>query len=246
MEQRDRPAGAGPPSDPEPARPVGIRVGITGHRPNKLGRDAPDRIRASLGHVLGRIDASLGRLAPRALDGGLPERRLVSALAEGADRLAVEALPPGWRLVALLPMPRTEYEADFLGLGEGTSASRDAFRAALAGADSVIELPYAADQERSAHYAALAAALVRRIDLLLAVWDGEAAAGPGGTAAVVSEAASLGVGVVHVDPTDPTRVRLISAFPDGDALQPLSRVLDEECLDDCLARVLGRAEAMPG
>ena len=42
-----------------------------------------------------------------------PLIRVVSGLAEGADRIAVTAAPADWRLEAILPMPRAEYARDF-------------------------------------------------------------------------------------------------------------------------------------
>lgn len=209
-----------------PSRPgLAFRVGITGHRPDKLAAFDPERLRGALARVLERIDAGVRGLARERSsagrdDGAAPAPRLVSALAEGADRMAVEAAPASWALDALLPMPRAEYERDFLAPGHPASASLAAFRAALARADTIVELPALGPDlsrpgPRAEQYASLARALVRRIDLLVAIWDGEAAAGPGGTAHVVAEATAEGVPVVRV-------------APDGAAIDDatLDRVLD--------------------
>jgi hypothetical protein len=56
------------------------------------------------------------------------------------------------------------------------------------------------DAGRAQHYHALAAFLVRQIDLLVAVWDGQQADGPGGTGAVVARARNEGRPVLWIDP----------------------------------------------
>jgi uncharacterized iron-regulated membrane protein len=87
-----------------------LRIGVTGHR-----------VLAEVPRVLAGVEAALDRI-----EAAFPGRALVvvSCLAEGADRLVAEAAlrRPGARLVAVLPMPRSEYLADF-----ATPDSRDAF-----------------------------------------------------------------------------------------------------------------------
>lgn len=215
------------PDDP-PRRRRAFRVGITGHRPDKLAAFDPERLGRALARVLERIDVGVQRIARERSSAGFgpgtPALRLVSALAEGADRMAVDTAPASWALDALLPMPRAEYERDFLAPGHPASASLAAFRAALARADTIVELPALGPDlsrpgPRAEQYASLARALVRRIDLLVAIWDGEAAAGPGGTAHVVAEATAEGVAVVRV-------------APDGAAI-------DDATLDRLLDGILG-------
>src|SRR5258707_14422039 len=92
---------AAPP--PPPPRPrLTVRVGVTGHRWNKLRRPDAPAIEARIGEVLHWIedlvaqvhrDPGAGYRAPVA--GGPepspPKLRLISGLAEGGDRLAAEA-----------------------------------------------------------------------------------------------------------------------------------------------------------
>jgi hypothetical protein len=106
--------------------------------------------------------------------------RLISPLAEGADRLVARQVlaRPGSELLVPLPIPREEYLAnDKLG---------DEFRALIARAHEVIELPPAesreASYERAGHY------VLDHSDLLLALWNGEAASGRGGTGDIVARA----------------------------------------------------------
>lgn len=201
------------------ARPT-LRIGVTGHRLNRLAAARCDAVRdalAGLFDVLGR-GAEAGRL------------ELLSPLAEGSDRLAAEAMPPGWRLTVLLPMAAAEYERDFLKPGETESASLAAFRALCASAVSVTALPPIAGADprsragRDLSYAALGARLVREVDLLVAVWNGRPAEGPGGTAGVVEEAVDLGVPVLRIDPdlpaAPPTRVSFDGRRPSFEPADP--------------------------
>ena len=123
-----------------------------------------------------------------------PDRTLtlVSPLAEGADRLVSEAILrlAGSRLVALLPLPRTNYMEDFASL-----ESKAEFLRLLARTAHVIELPAA---KRGEAYAAVGREIVERCEALVAVWDGREAQGLGGTAEVVAHARSLGKPLVIV------------------------------------------------
>src|SRR4051812_43788072 len=100
-----------------------VSVGVTGHR----GLDEVEKLEAG-------IDVALAEIERRFPGEPLP---LVSALAEGADRLAAERvrLRPGGRLEVVLPLPRPQYELDFQA-----PSSLAAFRRLLARADRVVEL----------------------------------------------------------------------------------------------------------
>ena len=194
----------------------GPRIGITGHRLDKLAPGDLDALRAQLAAHLAALDGAYARRGT----GAAP--RIVSGLAEGADRLAVEAAPERWQLDALLPLPRDEYRRDFLAEGEETSASSRAFDAHLAAAATLRE-PKTTDPDREAAYAALGQALIRDIDCLVAVWDGQRPRGAGGTAAVLADAVALGVPVLWVDPAGRAPTRLVTGFVDGDVTRPLTR-----------------------
>lgn len=159
--------------------PGALRIGVTGHR-----------ILAERERVVAGIETALGRIEAR-----LPGRALVivSALAEGADRLVAEAVlrRPGSRLVAVLPMPRSEYLSDF-----ATPESRDEFLRLLGAAAEVVELP--SNSSRTQAYAAANERLLDGVDVLVAVWDGGGAQGQGGTAEVVARARALGLPLAWV------------------------------------------------
>ncbi len=108
---------------------------------------------------------------------------LLSALAEGADRLvAREALELGFSLVVPLPMQREEYEKDF-----ATPESLADFRSLLGRAEStfVVRPAVATSRaDRTTAYANCGAYIAGRCVELIALWDGEDSP-TGGTAEVV-------------------------------------------------------------
>src|SRR5262245_36626546 len=88
----------------KPVRDRPLRVGVTGHRPNRLPEQEWDRIKNDLAE--GMHDIEVAYPAHRVV--------LLSGLAEGADRLAAfVALGRGWRLRAILAFHRARFEEDF-------------------------------------------------------------------------------------------------------------------------------------
>jgi hypothetical protein len=117
--------------------------------------------------------------------------RLLSGLAEGADRLAARAACElGIELVACLPMSRALYERDF-----ETRESQREFEQLLSCAAEVIELPLVNGntaqmiQEQGANrdkqYRALAEFVVEQSQILIALWDGIDTKLVGGTSWIV-------------------------------------------------------------
>lgn len=149
---------------------IPLVIGVTGHR---------DLVDEELPEIRERVRAYLQDLRAR-----WPHTPLIvaSQLAEGADLLvAEEASALGLELVFLLPMPLDDYRAQFSS--EGARTRFDALRAVsrtvnLATDDS--------PPDRDALYALAGDFLARYCFVLLTLWDGKPAAGPGGTAAVVN------------------------------------------------------------
>jgi hypothetical protein len=116
--------------------------------------------------------------------------RLVTGLAEGADTIATEvALEAGLSVTAVLPMPLQSYSEDFTG------DALEKFQGLVKRDDiKVLELPVSDGQtvadlsdpaNRDAQYAMLRDYIIRRSNLLVAVWDGADNGLPGGTSDVV-------------------------------------------------------------
>lgn len=199
---------------PLPPR-IRFRVGVSGHRPPKLPAAAEVPLRGLLDRILATIAATARGFekdyaaCARAADTvGPSEFVIVSALAEGSDRIVAEAgLATGFALEALLPFGRTEYARDF-----AAPESRASFERLLGRASSVFELAGAAD-ERARAYEAAGFVMLANVDLLIAVWDGEEAAGIGGTAQIVSRAVAGGIPIVWIDPANPTAMQLSWSRP---------------------------------
>ena len=155
-----------------------LNIGVTAHR-DLVERDVP-RMRAEVRGFLLQLQASLPDLP----------LQLICALASGGDQLvAEEALALGIDVVAPLPMPQADYEADF-----EDAAALAKFRALLARA-RVRTLPMAPGNtlqsvrmrgpSRNRQYAQLGMFISSHCQILLALWDGNSSQATGGTAQVV-------------------------------------------------------------
>jgi hypothetical protein len=133
-------------------------------------------------------------LEVRDAEGDPGELIVVSALAEGADRLVVhECLRrDGATLEAVLPLPVDEYTKDF-----GTAVSRREFADLLSRAASVEVAETMPTREQA--YERAGHLMVDRSDAIVAVWDGLPARGRGGTADIVAYAQDSDVPVLRVD-----------------------------------------------
>jgi len=142
-------------------------IGVTGHR-----------VLSDFAKIEAGVDEAIRRIEQAFPSGPL---EVISSLAEGADRLVARRVlvRPGARLVVPLPMSPDDYAADF-----GTAESKVEFFELLARADAVIELPPAGSRE--AAYEAAGFYVLDHSEVLIAVWDGEASQGRGGTGAMVA------------------------------------------------------------
>lgn len=217
------------PQGQAPLAPLGFSIGIVGHKPDRLVDQAA--IEHCMARLFGVVQHALNTTAPL---------RLVSALAEGADRIAAEtALARGMGLVAVLPFPVDVYACDF-----ADEASQIAFRTLVASAQSTIILD-GTDAARDRAYEQAGLVLLENVDLLIAVWDGGPGRGRGGTRDVIEEAARRGVPVVTVS-TDGTQVAIRSGGgswgPDAQAM----RFADLPCLPETrLAGLVADMVALP-
>ena len=176
---------------PAMARKRALYVGVTGHRPNRLPEREWPRVRRDLSEVMAEIETANAGRRPV----------LVSGLAEGADRLAAfVALGRGWALRAVLAFHSSRFEQDFAdphSIGE--------FRALVA-ASAKVEMPgERANANRSAEdsYDAVGQRLLKLCEVLIAVWDGEASRGKGGSVEIIEQARRGGVPVIWVHAKQP-------------------------------------------
>jgi hypothetical protein len=154
--------------------PFRLWVGVSGHRDLPPDPLLEERVR----QVLDRLRRSLPASAQTPLRLGV-----VSALAEGADRLVAREVlaEEGALLEVALPLPREEYLGDF-----PTRRSREEFLELLGRASVVTVVPDAGGREEA--YAEAGRSTVDRCDALVAVWDGAPSRGVGGTADAVARA----------------------------------------------------------
>ncbi len=153
-------------------------IGLTGHR--DIHSDAVSDVRAALRNELEALRERFSAIPVE----------LVTGLADGADTLATEvALEIGFPVRAVLPMPRALYEADFEG-----EALANLIRLLNDDRVTVQELPLptgSVDSDfkdaasRDVFYARLMDYLVRRSNVLIALWDGEVTGLTGGSSDVV-------------------------------------------------------------
>ncbi len=151
-------------------------IGVTGHRDLVLSE------MDELERQIGVLFAELRQKFPHS------PLRLVSALAEGGDRLAAKvALQSDVELQAVLPMPIDVYREDFK-----TRESKAEFDEFCRQAE-VLELPAHGDQpldrhaaaEREIAYANAGMFISAHCHILLALWDGTESQNLGGTAQII-------------------------------------------------------------
>lgn len=169
--------------------PYRLLVGVTGHR------QLPD-------------DPALAETVRRVLvraKGLLPESpatpvllTAVSPLAEGADRLVAQTILQTTRgtLDVRLPLPPEDYRQDFSSRG-----SQDEFGALLARASEIAVLPPAPTRQQA--YEQVGIFVVDHCDVLLALWDGLAANGRGGTGEIVARGRERGCPLFWIRPSPP-------------------------------------------
>lgn len=166
--------------------PLPLVIGVTGHR-DLAAQDIP-RIQETLDALF----TCLHRQYPHT------PLRLLSPLAEGADRLVAKtALAHGAELVVPLPMPETEYRKDF-------PHSLAEFDALKAKATIVYALPLPDEATnakaalsgpgRDACYENVGLHIVSHAQLIIALWNGVPATDRGGTAQIVEYALSESAG----------------------------------------------------
>lgn len=149
-----------------------MKVGVTGHQ-QREGIDWP--------WVRSRIDRYL---AGKSIIFGY------SSLAAGTDQIFADAvLDAGGTLIAVVPME--DYASQF------KDEQLKEYRRLLVRAQNV-----QLRSKKSDEGAFLDAGkwIARNVDCIVAVWDGEDAAGRGGTADIVAYAMALGRQVHHIDP----------------------------------------------
>lgn len=232
-----------------PLAPLTLRIGVTGHRPNKLANSRTEQLDSQVGRVLQDLYHETSRLLEieegrwlYETPSGRPHIRLISALAEGSDRIVVDRAVLDrefdFELVAALPFHREEYEQYFIEEGL-TPAPLEAFTRDLDKADTVVELGgRRAEGDRA--YERLGEFIVRQSDFLIAIWDPrERDPGRGGTLDVIRRAVLEGVTVICIDAREPHEITIRAGHHQSPMLpQSESTVYSSQLLETLLRKQL--------
>lgn len=163
-----------------------IRIGVTGHR---ILAEL-DKIELGVEEALVRVE----HLFPGEI------LTVVSALAEGADRIVARRVlaRPDARLIVPLPLDESDYIRDF-----SSEDSQVEFSALLGRASKIERMPPTPARDQA--YEAAGEYVLNNSDVLLTIWDGRPARGRGGTADIVSRARKrkLRIAWVHAGNREP-------------------------------------------
>jgi len=142
-----------------------VKIGITGH----LSLQDPDLIGESIRQIL------------KSVANRFPTKQLsfYSPVSPGADLLSARiALEHSIPLYVILPFNQDEYLLTF------PANDQKAFLQITNKAEEIIKL---SDEKQDDVYQMLGDFLVKNMDVLIAIWDGQEARGPGGTGDVVQD-----------------------------------------------------------
>jgi Protein of unknown function (DUF4231) len=192
-------------ASPPRARVV-LRVGVTGHRPNKLQFANEQLLRNQIRTALLFLKDTTIELQRSTGAFYLPDPpalRVVSALAEGSDRFVAEAgLGLGFELQCPLPFPREQYAKDFK-----SEDSQRCFDGLLDQATAVLEMDGSRNTIESPDlenrsYEAAGRIVLNQSDVMIAIWDGNPGE-KGGTGQIVTEAERLGIPIIWIESNPP-------------------------------------------
>jgi hypothetical protein len=243
-------------TDYHPPKPrLTLRIGITGHRPNKLSNATGKQVELQLRRVFATIEiaakdifkANAGIYADKP-----PQFRLVSGFAEGADQLALLACPHGWLIEGILPFPEDEYLKDFSKSAGGSNRDvRHEFLETLKKATTITQMPLPTPGRRDQGYLNAGSYLLRQLDVLITVWDGTPPK-LGGTGAIAKQAYEGGIPVIWLSTLGNHAPRLITDFNEkGDPIAPEADCTQGPLLDALMplfagpSREIGRSSRSP-
>lgn len=185
-----------------PQAPLAFRVGVVGHRPNRLADANLEQLASVLKSILSTVREQVLAFheeQPELFGAKEPTCRALSPLAEGTDRMfAEQALTLGFELCCVMPFPQAEFEEDFAPGRALEPDSLTRFQRLISQAHTRFELDGTREDEGAA-YGAGGHTILNQSDVLVVVWDGERLGKRGGTEETFDEARRRGVPVVWVD-----------------------------------------------
>ncbi len=194
---------------------LAFRVGVVGHRPNRLKNANEAELTQRLREILQSIQSAfLEHLSVKAnadrYDGSQPQLRALSPLAEGVDRIfATEALNAGYSLTAVLPFPLNEYLRDFAPEKAMIPGAMEVFQDLLNRAETRFELDGTRGDESYAYQVA-GEVVLNQSEILIVVWDFDRKNLRGGTEVILDTAVGRGIPVVLIDANAPHDWQLLT------------------------------------
>lgn len=190
-----------------------FRIGIVGHRPNRLKHADPPVLAGRLDELISAVQQEVVRhhnVHRTLYSEAAPVIRAISPLAEGVDRMfAEQAIATGCELGVILPFPQAEFQQDFQPPDALEPDSPDRFRRLLSKARTVFELDGSrGDSSRAYHNAGKV--VLNQSDLLIVVWDGERKNQRGGTEETFDDAIERGVPVIWIDAHAPHHWQIVT------------------------------------
>ena len=160
--------------------------------------------------------------------------------AEGADLLCAQsARTADSELACVLPFPYYEYQKDFSSI-----AAANVARSIIENANSRFILP-GTREEGPRSYERANNVILANIDLLIALWDGERAAGRGGTGDVVQSAIMRRIPIIVITPKNPNALRLLVAPTEDELENPIALDLKQKPLDADLTLLVSQILSPP-
>lgn len=206
-----------------PRPPLAFRVGIVGHRPDRLEFADLHLLGNLVGDILSTIRENVektGLINKNIYSDSHPALRAISPLAEGTDRIfAEQAINQGYELSCPMPFAQEEYEKDFFPEFSHEVNSFQRFRDILDKAEETTRLVrFEMDGSRTNDGDAFrnnGQIVLNQSDLLLIVWDGIYYDKHGGTEETLSSARVQQIPVIWIDAYSPHQWQI--ALP-GEAL----------------------------
>lgn len=190
---------------PEPA----VTISFVGHRNNRLPPAALPALGCTLERLFADIDAAVERPVV-----------LATGMAEGADLMAARLRPSNWHLHAVLCETPQSLAGRMTDAADATTLID-----LLAAADATTTiLDGAADD-----YAGQASMLLDAATLLVAVWDGDPAILPGGTADTLARAIGRAIPAFWLSPQG-DRAMIIEGALDAPLVQAATPAAVAACI----------------
>lgn len=207
-----------------PKPPLAFRVGVVGHRPDRLGEADLGQLGRVIGGILEQTQKAVKAFAGEHADlfaSGDPILRAISPLAEGTDRIfAEQALALGWELCCVMPFAQDEYENDFQPAVALEDDSLQRFRDLRSRARVCFQLDGSRAEEAAA-YGAGGRVVLNQSDLLIVVWDGQRQDKRGGTEETMDEARRKGVPVLWIEAKAPHEWQWMGMDPEPGSIREM-------------------------